>query len=179
VARTLTVKQAAELAGVSERTIRNRIYSGDIRALKKDGKFGPAYFIPESEVIRSATMDAELFPSGGKPLPQSGAASAETMGSELASVVRDLSDQLREQAEQIGRFKALAERSQALETSAETFRAERDRAMVERTQLELRLAALAAERDTLKAQAQHHHGWFGLSKRRQRLAAAQEGSARA
>ena len=166
MATTLSVKQAAELAGVSERTIRNRINAGDIRALKKDGKYGPTYFIPSSEVVRSAAHDSELQPSavatGADPSQTPAFAGVET---DFTSVLLELTNQVRDQAEQIGRFKALTERSESLETEAATIRRERDDHEVARRDLETKVAQLVTERDELLARSLERKRWFGTRRK--------------
>lgn len=46
----ITIRDAAEKLGVTEKTIRNRIKSGDLPAEKKEGINGPQYFIPAQAV---------------------------------------------------------------------------------------------------------------------------------
>jgi len=183
----LSVKQAAALVGVSERTIRNRIYSDEIRAIKKDGKFGPTYFIPESEVRRSAAQEAEAWPGAVRPPETHGRQSPEgAAASDVASVVIELAEQVREQAEQIGRFKAIAERSEAIEQTAEAMRVERDRIAQEKYGLELRVAELTREseaRERLSEELQEAHArlrelettprrrWFSTAPRKERTPA--------
>lgn len=53
-----TIKQAAEILGVSTSTIRRRIKSGEYAAEKKNSPYGEQYFIPAKE-IDQAVMENE------------------------------------------------------------------------------------------------------------------------
>lgn len=46
----LTVKEAAEQLGVSDKTIRRRIAKGDLKAELKESPYGHQYFIPKTEI---------------------------------------------------------------------------------------------------------------------------------
>lgn len=46
----LTIKEAAERLGCSDKTIRRKIQSGNLKAEKKNDVYGEQYFIPEDEI---------------------------------------------------------------------------------------------------------------------------------
>lgn len=45
-----TIKEVADILDISESTIRRRIKDGELAAEKKDGPYGPTYFIPGDEI---------------------------------------------------------------------------------------------------------------------------------
>lgn len=52
------LKTAAELLGVSTRTVRQRLIDGDLDGYKKQTKYGPKWYVPASEIkVEKATID--------------------------------------------------------------------------------------------------------------------------
>lgn len=45
-----TIKEVASILDVSESTIRRKIKNGEIAAEKKEGPYGPTYFVPGEEI---------------------------------------------------------------------------------------------------------------------------------
>lgn len=52
------IRNAAELLGVSTRTVRQRLIDGELKGYKRQSKYGPKWFIPESEIdIEKAVVE--------------------------------------------------------------------------------------------------------------------------
>ncbi len=176
----LTLKDAAGRAGCSTKTLRNRIKSGELRALKKDGKHGPTFFVPEAELLRMMAIE----PPGGRsaPTPQersstvsaqpSTVSTVDEQGSSTVPVVAPpaeaaqfsgdvilrLTDRLEQQAQELGRYKAITERAESLESRERELQTERDR-------LALELAQAKTELDVLRReQLRKGKRWFGIKR---------------
>lgn len=162
--RTLSIRQAAEMAGCSDKTIRNRIKDETLRALKSEGKHGPEYRIPESEVARLMARDHSTAGEGSTTATATVEKPYQAMegggGAGLADVVVRLTDELRSQAEELGRMKAITERASTMEATQERLQAERD-------ELISTLATERAEKETLRQQIEER-------KRLDELAAQEE-----
>jgi excisionase family DNA binding protein len=180
----LTLKDASERLGCSTKTLRNRIKSGELRALMKDGKHGPTYFVPEAELLRMQHSEA---PGGRSASPAATAAPASTVAppavqgsSSLpleastvpvaqpavsSDVILRMVERLEQQATELGRFKAITERAETLESRERQLQAERDRLALELAQAQAEISVM--RREQLRANT----GWFG----RRKLAKAEQG----
>lgn len=150
---TLSIREAANRVGCSTKTIRSRIKAGSLRAVKRDGKYGPEYRIPMAELVRLQEQPTEYVGKGGAEQAV-GVADPSQGPDQLAGVLHDLTMQLVEKSEQIGRYKAIAER-------AESIVQERDTLLVERAQLQERLQASEAALEVAMEQGKGRR-WFGL-----------------
>ena len=173
----LTLKAAAERAGCSTKTLRNRIKSGELRALMKDGKHGPTYFVPEAELVRMLAIEApggRTAPStvpaadpnpvptvegqGVSTVPVSTVDASGLVPGVSSDLIIRLTDRLEQQAQELGRFKAITERAETLESRERQLQAERDRLASELAQAEAELAVLRRE------QLRQGKRWFGIKR---------------
>lgn len=57
----ISIRDAAEILGVTEKTIRNRIKSGEIPAEKREGLNGPQFFIPSAAITEPPKMMIDVL----------------------------------------------------------------------------------------------------------------------
>jgi excisionase family DNA binding protein len=153
----VTIREAAELAGCSSKTIRNKIKAGDLRAVKKEGRHGPEYSIPEAELARLQGMLGMSLGHGNSKakerVEEPSPSRVTDSGQDLSSVVLKLSDELRKQAEELGQLRAISQRSSEIEENERALRSERDRLASE-------LAIANAKLSVLETRPQRRR-WFG------------------
>lgn len=152
----LTIREAADRAGCSAKTIRNRIKAGSLRAVKRDGKYGPEYRIPLPELLRLQEQPT-LYAGQGSGSEAAGVEDPYPTDATVAGVVRELTAQMIEQAEELGRYRVLAERAESVEE-------ERDRLVAERDGLRGQLATVEGALEAAMASPARRR-WFGLGKR--------------
>jgi DNA-binding transcriptional MerR regulator len=183
----LTLKDAAERVGCSTKTLRNRIKTGELRALMKDGKHGPTYFVPEAELVRMLAMDApggrspQLSPAPApastvdEPAGQGSSSPADSVAATPAptvpfvdsAVLLRLTERIEQQATELGRFMAITERAETLESRERQLQAERDRLQVELAEARAKLQLL--EREQLRGGRR----WFGIKRKASTLPAGE------
>lgn len=164
----LTLKEASETTGYSVKTLRNRIKAQELRAVQRDTKYGPTYFIPETEVVRMMASEAgrpdstlSTTPSNPVPTPAPAGepvAQEEQGGNAMADLLMRLTSRIEEQAHELGTMKALTERAQTLEVHEQAARSERDRLMRELAETRAELNVL---RERMAEQAKpSSRRWF-------------------
>jgi len=130
---TYTITEAAELTGLTDKSVRNRVDRGQLRVVKRDG----LRRIPRSELKRAGLIRAEAEESNGvKPGSEPFAGPA---------LVGQLLDRLERQASQLGEMRALTSQAESLkdqrarlETALENAHEDARRAHVRVAELEAR-----------------------------------------
>jgi excisionase family DNA binding protein len=158
--RTLTVSEAAEATGLTQKAIQNRIDRGQLRAVVRDG----LRRIPRSELERLGLLAEEaeeaLEEAGGDGRGSMG--KLPPRGEELLdALVADLHDRLERQAEELGRLRLLSERADSLK-QAELAAEQRSRMAIEEALHEARteLTRVTAERDAREKELAELRGTF-------------------
>lgn len=128
VAVAVSIAEASELTGLSKKALARRIERGSLPAVTRDGR----RMIPRSELERRGLLTTPGRGDSGQGLPRG------IPAGESSALVREL----RETAEQLGRYKVLAERAESLERQAATERAARETAEAEVYRLRAELEAL-------------------------------------
>jgi excisionase family DNA binding protein len=123
--RIYTVKEAAELTGLSPKAVSRRLERGSLRSVLRRGR----RLIPDAELVRVGLIPAEGEQPGGafasSPLlkppftPSARAASEEGPEAMLASLFAELLDRLERQASEITRFRALTVQAESLSMERE------------------------------------------------------------
>lgn len=166
MAETLSIREAAERVGCSDKTIRKRIKAGELSAMKKDGPYGEEYRIPAAELARYEAYAFQGARQGsstvGEGVENPSPAAGRLPGQQFAETILSLTEQLREQAEELGRYKAISERAASLEQADRELRAEREALAAELAQTKQALEAL--QQQAQAAQAKRGR-WFGLARR--------------
>jgi hypothetical protein len=136
--RTYTVREVADLTGLSPKAVSRRIERGSLRSVLRRGR----RLIPATELVRAGLIPAEGERQGAalaaSPLlnprsSPSGTPSPAASESMLASLFAELLDRLERQANELAQFRALT-------AEAESLRMDR-----ELSELRSRLAALEVE----------------------------------
>ena len=143
---TYTISEAAELTGLTDKSVRNRVDRGQLRVVKRDG----LRRIPRSELKRAGLIRAEAESSKGvEPAP-------EPLGS--PALVGQLLDRLERQASQLGELRALTSQAESLqdqrarlEAALENAREDARRAHVRVAELEARFHFRSRSRPNLEA----------------------------
>lgn len=117
--RTYTIKEAAELTGLSQKAIARRVERGSLRSLVRGGR----RMIPRAELIRAELVPAEgdrgesdfepmeLLPDRDSALPVDESA--------FAPLVRELLNRLERQAGEIAHYRALTAQAESLRLERE------------------------------------------------------------
>jgi len=128
---TYTISEAAELTGLTDKSVRNRVDRGQLRVVKRDG----LRRIPRSELKRAGLIRAEAESSKGvKPAP-------EPRGPAL---VGQLLDRLERQASQLGELRALTSQAESLQDQRARLEAALENAREDARRAHARVAALEA-----------------------------------
>ena len=142
---TLTTSEAAELAGCTPKAIKHRLDRGQLRYVVRGGRRR----IPASELVRAGLLDA------GAVGAAAGAAGADGNGRphsapispvDLCAMLRELIGKGEQQAEEIGRLRALTTASDATDQARATELAECRAELVESRARVVELEAREASR---------------------------------
>jgi excisionase family DNA binding protein len=117
--RTYTIKEAAELTGLSQKAVARRVERGSLRSLVRGGR----RLIPRAELVRAELVPAEghkeesdfdpieLLPYRDSALPVDESA--------FAALVRELLNRLERQAGEIAHYRALTAQAESLRLERE------------------------------------------------------------
>lgn len=142
MSKLLTVREASEVTGLTEKAIRRRIEKGQVESVNRDG---------QRLVIRQSLVEAglvaegggEVAPSGGKSQPKPIAAAADT-----ATLLAALPE-VAKLGEELGRYKALTESTESanaeLREVVASQRTELDAAIQREAELKAKVEALESE----------------------------------
>lgn len=120
----ITIKEAAERLGVSEKTARRMIKDGRLAAELRDGPYGRTYYIDEAD-IQTAQEITNVVPVT-RPMPAEALANAIT--AKVTEALRESEARTREELEALRQeLAATREAQERIERSIE----ERDRKLVE------------------------------------------------
>ena len=121
---TLTTSEAAELVGLTPKAIKNRLDRGQLQYILKAGRRR----IPVAELVRAELLDAEAVgaateaerasKNGGPHLAPNGPNVVD-----YSDVIRELVSKVEQQAEALGRLRALTVESESLTSEADQLRA--------------------------------------------------------
>lgn len=160
--RTLTITQAAEVTGLSRKSIEHRVNRNQLQSVLK----GSRRLIPVSELVRNGLLaedaDGALVPAAPQlPAPQALPAAK--------GIHDELLDRLQRQAEELGRAKlleqtAIADRDKLLEEQRTRERLERENgeARVQVAELEAQLRVEREARAAAEKRADGRRGLRGL-----------------
>jgi excisionase family DNA binding protein len=117
--RTYTIKEAAELTGLSQKAIARRVERGSLRSLVRGGR----RLIPRAELVRAELVPAEgdIGESGFEPLellPHRDSALA-VDESAFGTLFRELLNRLERQAGEIAHYRALTAQAESLRLERE------------------------------------------------------------
>ena len=128
---TYTISEAAELTGLTEKSVRNRVDRGQLRVVKREG----LRRIPRSELKRAGLIREEDPAEGQR---------AEGGGTKEAAVVGELLDRLERQANQLGELRALTRQAESLRQEHDELAAALENAREEARQARMRVVELEA-----------------------------------
>ncbi len=130
----LTVRRAAQVAGVSVKQVRRWIAAGEVRATKRQGKHGPTWFVEAATLPpRRATVDTPRATSeqGERVAGDGRGEGAGGVAASLLEVLREKDGQLDDRRREleaasgrIGYLEGEAEQMKALTARAESLAAE-------------------------------------------------------
>ena len=121
---TLTTSEAAELVGLTPKAIKNRLDRGQLQYILKAGRRR----IPVAELVRAELLDAEAVGAAteAERAPKNGGPLLASTGLNIvdySDVIRELISTIEEQAEELGRLRALTVESESLTSEADRLRA--------------------------------------------------------
>ena len=129
---TYTISEAAELTGLTDKSVRNRVDRGQLRVVKRDG----LRRIPRSELKRAGLIRSEPeAPNGVEP-------ASEPLGS--PALVSQLLDRLERQASQLGELRALTSQAESLQDQRARLEAALENAHADARRAHARVAELEA-----------------------------------
>lgn len=134
---TYTISEAARLSGLSQKSIRNRVDRGQLRAVKRDG----LRRIPRSEMRRAGLLR-------GSEEASEPAAESDTVELRMATepLLGQLLDRLERQAERLGEYRALSRHAESLRDERNQLQAAVREALADASRAEARAAQAEAER---------------------------------
>ena len=139
---TLTTSEAAELVGLTTKAIKNRLDRGQLQYILKAGRRR----IPVAELVRAELLDAEAGEAApeAQRAPKNGGPHSASNGANVdySDVIRELVSKVEQQAEELGRLRALTVEAESLTSEADRLRA----ALVESRALVGELEAREASR---------------------------------
>ena len=112
-----TIHEAAERLNVSKDTVRRRIKKGEIKAEKRQGPYGLAYYIPESElspstVLQVVPIQRNITKQELKQVFDDSLSPQETQLQQLREEVKELRQELKQVLEQNRELKQVLEQDQ-------------------------------------------------------------------
>ena len=129
---TYTISEAAELTGLTDKSVRNRVDRGQLRVVKRDG----LRRIPRSELKRAGLIRSEPeAPTGVEP-------ASEQLGD--PALVSQLLDRLERQASQLGELRALTSQAESLQDQRARLEAALESAREDARRANARVAELEA-----------------------------------
>ena len=123
--RTLSPSEAAELVGLTPKAIKNRLDRGQLQYVLKAGRRR----IPVAELVRAELLDAEAVGAAteAERAPKNGgphsASNSPNNVVDLSTVIRELVGTVEQQAEALGRLRALTVESESLASEADRLQA--------------------------------------------------------
>ena len=128
---TYTISEAAQLTGLTEKSVRNRVDRGQLRVVKRDG----LRRIPRSELKRAGLIRAE---------PEAPASDEPVSGRVDSPIVDQLLDRLERQASQLGELRALTSQAESLQQQRVELEAALREAQEDARRAHVRVAELEA-----------------------------------
>ena len=147
----LPIADAAAYAGLSLKALRSRIDRGSIRAVRNDGRI----LVPVSELHRAGLVLA------GTLRARTVEADSSQGGTEgLVQLLREHADVIRQQAEQLGEYRALSAQTDSLEAALQVEHAARERLEAELHESRARTTSAEAQLEALRAAVPPRRRWF-------------------
>jgi excisionase family DNA binding protein len=130
MSRQMTIKEAAEMLGVSDKTVRRRIKKGELPAELVDSPYGEQYMIPAdaveaaSQTIAVATVEKQPDP---RTIAMAIGQALDQRDAEIKSEIQALRDEIKQRDEQIT---ATLEKLESYEVDRQHREEERDKELI-------------------------------------------------